>query len=324
LIGTEGAAAMTRAGQWLRWGYALVGVLALVAVGMVVVHLTSRAPAAGPESSANTPPRLPMLAVKIDNVAEAHPQTGLADADIVYVEPVEGGLTRLLAVYYTQLPPVIGPVRSARASDLGLLPEYGSPALAYSGAAPELLPVLHSSVLVNASPAEAAGAFFREPSRPAPHNLFVHPDLLPHGDVPAEDALPQFGSAPPGGIPATGYTIRYQEAEFGFTWSAGSGRWQLSQDGKTYTTTDSGSLNAATVVEQRVGVRQAGPGEDSAPGSPIAQTVGTGPATVLRDGQRFPGTWSRADDHSPTVFRTPDGQPLPFAEGPVWILLVPR
>ena len=72
----------------------------------------------------------PVLAVKIDNLAPARPQTGLTGADIVYVLPVEGGLSRFLAVFSSHSPPVIGPVRSAREDDLELLRQFGRPARA--------------------------------------------------------------------------------------------------------------------------------------------------------------------------------------------------
>ena len=75
-----------------------------------------------------------VLTVKIDNLAPARPQTGLAGAGIVYVLPVEGGLSRFLAVFSSHVPPVIGPVRSAREDDLELLRQFGRPAFAYSGA----------------------------------------------------------------------------------------------------------------------------------------------------------------------------------------------
>ena len=69
----------------------------------------------------------PILAVKIDDTAPAHPQAGLEDADIVYIEQVEGGLTRLAAIFSSKIPEVIGPVRSARISDIEILePIYQS------------------------------------------------------------------------------------------------------------------------------------------------------------------------------------------------------
>ncbi|HEV2258684.1 MAG TPA: DUF3048 domain-containing protein [Streptosporangiaceae bacterium] len=91
----------------------------------------------------------PVLAVKIDNLAPARPQTGLTKADIVYVLPVEGGLSRILAVFSSHFPPVIGPVRSAREDDLELLAQFGRPAFAYSGAQPKLLHVVEKARIVD-------------------------------------------------------------------------------------------------------------------------------------------------------------------------------
>src|SRR5580700_3456406 len=113
----------------------------------------------------------PVLAVKIDNIVYARPQTGLIAADIVYVLPVEGGLTRFLAVFSSHFPPVIGPVRSARADDLQLLPQFGRPAFAFSGAQPQLQPVVEHSRIVNLY-AGVVGGYYRNDNRIAPYNLF--------------------------------------------------------------------------------------------------------------------------------------------------------
>ena len=104
-----------------------------------------------------------VLAVKIDNLAPARPQTGLTDADIVYVLPVEGGLSRFLAVFSSHFPPVIGPVRSAREDDLELLRQFGRPAFAYSGAQPQLLPVVERARTIDlyAGRASVSGGYFR-------------------------------------------------------------------------------------------------------------------------------------------------------------------
>ena len=89
-----------------------------------------------------------VLAVKIDNIVYARPQTGLTHADIVYVLPVEGGLSRFLAIFSSVYPPVIGPVRSAREDDLELLRQFGRPAFAYSGATAALLPYIHRTAKI--------------------------------------------------------------------------------------------------------------------------------------------------------------------------------
>ena len=84
----------------------------------------------------------PVLVVKIDDTTQAHPQVGLEDADVVYIEQVEGGLTRLAAIFSSIIPQRIGPVRSARISDIDILSQFGRVAFAYSGAQRKLLPVI--------------------------------------------------------------------------------------------------------------------------------------------------------------------------------------
>jgi len=113
---------------------ASAGVAALgLAIGLIVALTGSSAPppAASPSPS---PVRLlspftgepvpsleTVVAVKIDNIKQARPPTGLKSADIIYALPVEGGLSRLMAVFSSRFPPVIGPVRSAREDDLELM-----------------------------------------------------------------------------------------------------------------------------------------------------------------------------------------------------------
>ena len=92
-----------------------------------------------------------ILVVKVDDTKYAHPQIGIEDADIVYVEQVEGGLTRLAVVYTSKLPPLIGPVRSARISDIELLAQFGRVGFAYSGAQSKMRPVIAAANLENIS-----------------------------------------------------------------------------------------------------------------------------------------------------------------------------
>ncbi|MEU2184909.1 DUF3048 N-terminal domain-containing protein, partial [Streptomyces thermolilacinus] len=108
----------------------------------------------------------PVLAVKIDNVRAARPHTGLGAADLVYVEQVEAGLTRFLAVYASQQPPRVGPVRSARESDVELLRQFGRPALAYSGVRSALKGFVQDAPLYALPPERAPAAYVRDPGRP--------------------------------------------------------------------------------------------------------------------------------------------------------------
>ncbi|HEY4019060.1 MAG TPA: DUF3048 domain-containing protein [Pseudonocardiaceae bacterium] len=266
----------------------------------------------------------PVIAVKIDNVGDARPSTGLSQAQVVYVEPVEGGLTRIVAVFTSPYPSVIGPVRSARETDLDLLGQYGRPVFAFSGSVPELIPLLHNTDLIDASQGSVAKAYVRQSTHPAPHNLYLHPSQLPTGSAASQPAL-EFGAAPAGGTPTTQQKATYSAASFAFAWSASAGRWLITMDGTPYRTTEAGQLGAATVVLQRVATHPEPWPEDSTGAiAPVAQTVGTGSATILRDGQSYAATWSRSAVSAPTRFTvTSSGADLPLANGPVWVLLLP-
>ena len=116
-----------------------------------------------------------VVVVKIDNIVQARPPTGLTSADIVYLLPVEGGLSRIFAVFSTRFPKIIGPVRSARQTDLQLLRQFGRPGFAYSGAAPRLLSFIALTRVVNLYDTPA---YFRDGTRVAPHNLYAYGRVL--------------------------------------------------------------------------------------------------------------------------------------------------
>lgn len=313
-----------------------LAVVAVVVIGAVVTVLLVRGddppPPAAPATTAPTtttskPPkpkpltRLPAaLVVKIDSVAQSRPHTGIGSADAVFVEPVEGGLTRMLAVYWGKRPAVIGPVRSARETDVQLLAQFRNPVLAFSGTAPELKPMLNRADLRWASPDNAGGAFFRSGSRPAPHNMYINPGRLP-GTKPVRSPFPT-GSAPSGGTKTRDYRVGYQAASYDFHWSGS--RWLVSQNGAPLTSTERGRMSADTVVVQRVRiVRGRVVGDAAGSFSPVARTVGKGAALVLRDGRSYQATWSRPTGKKPTVYKTKSGKSLKFDSGKVWVLLVP-
>ncbi|GGV34438.1 hypothetical protein GCM10010277_19700 [Streptomyces longisporoflavus] len=265
-----------------------------------------------------------VLAVKIDNVGPARPQTGLDAADVVYAEQVEAGLSRLMAVYAGRLPPVIGPVRSARETDLELLRQFDDPALAFSGAQSKLLPLISDAPLRPLSPGKAPGdAYFRGGAKPAPHNLFVRPkalDARPGGGG-LESTGFVFGPRPKGGTPERERTVRFPAARFTFTWSAGQERWLVSMDGQRSRTSDGKPLAASTVVVQYVQVRQSRFHDRSGNITPFTETVGSGEARVLRDGRAYKARWQRPSPDDGTEFTTADGgKRLPFAKGQVWVV----
>jgi Protein of unknown function (DUF3048) N-terminal domain/Protein of unknown function (DUF3048) C-terminal domain len=268
----------------------------------------------------------PVLAVKIDNIVYARPQTGLTRADIVYVLPVEGGLSRFLAIFSSHFPPVIGPVRSARADDLQLLAQFGRPAFAFSGAQPQLLPVVEHARIVNLY-AGVAGGYYRNYNRIAPYNLYAHTRQLlaeANGASRARNIGFTFGAPPAsGGRRTRSLSVSYPAASFRFTWDGARGRWLVWMDGQRAATTEGPQLSAPTVVIQYTTVTTSRYIEESRR-PPYAETVGSGSATVLRNGEAYSARWSRRGPNTGTTFTTASGQPMNFARGQVWIVLVGR
>ncbi|MFF4833491.1 DUF3048 domain-containing protein [Streptomyces sp. NPDC001315] len=263
-----------------------------------------------------------VLAVKIDNVGAARPQTGLDSADVVYVEQVEGGLSRLMAVYATKLPEVVGPVRSVRESDLELLGQFHRPTLAFSGAQGKLLPLIDDAPLRAAPPDEVSGAYFRGADHLAPHNLYLRPGrLMP--STPGTDALTtgfHYGAAPAGGQPRTTRTVHYPAARFTFTWSGDRHRWLVAQDGTPTVTSDGKPVAPATVVVQYVKIHKSAYHDVLGNYTPYTETVGSGKAEVLRDGRAYDVRWERAAATDGTEFTTASGSPVNFAQGQVWVV----
>jgi len=263
-----------------------------------------------------------ILAVKIDNIVYARPQTGINSADIVYVFPVEGGLTRFMAIFSSHIPPVIGPVRSARQEDLGLLHQFGRPAFAFSGAQPELLPVVERSHIVDLYAGRVNG-YFRDDSRIAPYNLFAESRVLlseARRATRAHNIGFRFGPAPAGGRRERSMTVTYPSAAYTFRWSAHRKRWLVWIDGRRAMTTEGQQMDPVTVVIQYTTVSTS-VFRELGLRPPYAETVGHGTALVLRNGRAYRGKWSRAGRYHGTYFTTASGTPLNFAPGQVWVVL---
>jgi len=264
----------------------------------------------------------PELIFKIDNVEQARPPTGLTDADLVYLLPVEGGLSRIFAVFSSHFPPVVGPVRSAREEDIELLRQFGRPAFAFSGAQPRLLRVVEHSRIVDLYDG-IVGGYFRSSTRIAPYNLYARTRVLlaeaKGRESKARDIGFRFGPAPAGGTPTTSFSTSYSAASFRFAWSAPQHRWLAWMDGKPADAAQGGQLGGPTVVIQYVRVATSGFLELGIR-PPYANTIGSGTAVVLRDGRAYRVRWSRPDAGEGTAFILPDGRRMPFARGQVWVV----
>ncbi|MYU23969.1 DUF3048 domain-containing protein [Streptomyces sp. SID8352] len=314
-------------------GAGRAGVRAVLSAAVLAAVLASGCSVTGSGPDGRTPSGRPsggtgagpVLAVKVDNVGGARPQTGLETADVIYVEPVEAGLSRLMAIYATRLPHRVGPVRSARESDLELLRQFDRPELAFSGAQSALLPLIDAAPLRARTPEKAPGAYERDGSRPAPHNLYVRPGRLLPAPAGAAGLTTGFsyGEAPAGGRAASSRSVRYPAAGFTFTWSGERHRWLVDMDGSPARTAGGEPLAPATVVVQHVRVRASRFQDFRGSNSPYTESVGAGRAEVLRDGRAYEATWRRPAAGRGTAFTDRNGAPVNFAEGQVWVVFAP-
>jgi hypothetical protein len=273
-----------------------------------------------------------VLAVKIDDTNAAHPQIGLEDAEIVYIEQVEGGLTRLAAIFSTVIPQRVGPVRSARISDIDILSQFGRVAFAYSGAQRKLLPVIAAANLEDlGAQRQSPTIFTTDPNRNQPYAMVLRADLLMQKV--SEKALTvdsaknigfTFGDAPDGGKAIVKAVMNWPAATYSAQWSENESRWLLSHNGNLNLAESGVVLGPTTMVIQLVKISPSEYGDKFGGVTPLSETVGTGKAYILRDGQVFETQWSRAFPDSGTTFSLPDGSSMNFAPGQIWVALTDR
>lgn len=271
----------------------------------------------------------PVLVVKVDDTTQAHPQIGLDKADLVYIEEVEGGLTRLAAVFSSEVPTHIGPVRSARISDIDLLSQYGHVAFAYSGAQTKLLPVIGSANLENlGAQRESPTIYIRDESRFAPVNLILRADLLMSKLRDQGTAITTsknmgwtFGSAPAGGQPILSVKMKWPSNTYGAVWSPEQARWLLIHANTPDMAADGSQLGPTTLVIQMVSITPSQYHDKFGGVTPFSATIGSGRGYILRNGLAFAANWNRSDAASGTTWTLPDGTPIPFAGGQIWVAL---
>ena len=281
-------------------------------------------------------PDRPALAVKLDNTSSGRPQSGLGEADVVVEEVVEGGLTRLLAVFHSQVPDTVGPVRSARSTDIPLLAELGRPLFAWSGANPTFAAAVHAADLVDVGAAAAPDAYRRSDDRSAPYNLYASPELLwaageaSDPDAGPPDALFTYRAAgaalPPDAEPAGGFATNGGgglATDVRWTWDGTSDQWARAQDGTAHVDADGTQAHATNVVVRFTPYRDSGVRDSTGAVVPEADSVGEGDAWLLTDGHLRRGRWHKADAEAPTTYTALDGSPLELTPGPTWVEILP-
>jgi hypothetical protein len=272
---------------------------------------------------AGTNPDRPVLAVKIDNVRSAWPQIGINQADIVFEEQVEGGLSRLAALFHSRIPETVGPVRSVRTTDINLLANMDNPLFAHSGGNEITTSLLAGSSLVNVGHPAKPEHYYRDGGRSAPHNLLTSPaDLLNSASGGRPPAL--FSYRAPGqplgdsARPANGVVVNYGNTGAEYRWD-GDG-WSRTQDGSAHIDVDGRQVSPDNVVVQFVTYQQS-PADAN---SPEAVVVGSGTAWAFVDGKVTEGSWSRDSLSSVTKFVDGDGKPMLLTPGNTWVALAPN
>jgi hypothetical protein len=328
----------------LARGVLLVVALVALAAGaiFVVTRVGDDTPTGAPDAPEAWPLRgtpvdggdagRPALAVKVDATTGGRPQIGLADADVVVEELVEGGLTRYLAVFHSRDPDEVGPVRSARSTDIDLLAELGRPLFAWSGANPTFRALVEDADLVDVGVAAVPDAYRRSDDRRAPYNLIASPDGLREaaGDggttapalfsYRADDAGPVTA---PGAQPVTGYRASTLATTIEWTWDPASQLWQRTQDGTPHLDAGGGRITAANVVVRTTEYRDSGVRDSTGAAVPEAVLVGDGDAWVLTAGLAVPARWHKPTADTPTTYTDRDGVPVLLTPGTTWLEVLP-
>ncbi len=263
----------------------------------------------------------PVMVLKMDNTYASSPQVGLGEADMVVEELVEGGMTRLAAFYYSHIPGEVGPVRSMRASDIGIVaPAKG--AMVTSGAAMVTINRIEDADIPFFS--EGDKGFYRDSSRSAPYNLFTDMSetatLVEQDDVQRPDDYLPWGAESdfPKGQPARTLAASFSGGHT-TNWRFEGGHYV---NENTYAAAGDEFL-ADTVLVLRVKVGDAGYRDPAGNPVPETQFTGKGQAMIFHGGRLVRGTWTKSSLDAPLELSTKAGE-LTVPAGHTWLELVPQ
>ena len=270
-------------------------------------------------SAKGSTPKHPVMIVKIDNTDASSPQLGLSKADLVTEELVEGGSTRLAVFFYQHVPKIVGPVRSMRASDIGIVKPAKAVLVASGGAPPTVRRIKAAGIKAFT---EGATGYQRDNARQAPYNLFMHLDQLAR-KVKAKQTVPAYLPFGPKKQKVSGRPSHGLDAVF-----SGGHTTSWTYQGGHYVNQNSFAkpgdrFQPDNVLVLRVQVGDAGYLDPA--GNPVPETkfTGTGKALLFHGGQVVRGTWSKKSLASHVALRTAAGR-LRVPAGHTWVELVPK
>jgi hypothetical protein len=270
----------------------------------------------------------PAVFVKIDNAPQARPQAGMLQADLVIEEQVEGSTSRLINVFHSTDAVEIGPVRSTRSTDLGLVPLFGRPLYASSGGNGNVLRMLGGANVVDIGHNVSGQGFRRVSGRRAPHNLFTTLGELyakapeqPPPPVPIFNYRVPNEPLAPGAELTGGVALSFGRNEISrFTWDAATKTWPRSELGSPHVDPSGKQAAPRNVVVLEIGYDFSGAGGQSVP---HGMTIGSGRAYVFTNGHVIPGTWVRPGPNNGIQLLAGDGTRIKLTPGQTWLELPP-
>ena len=269
------------------------------------------------------------IVVKVAADPAARPQSGLADADLVLEIPVEGGLTRFAVVFQSKDPSKIGPVRSARQSDLNYLSSLHA-ILAHVGASEQVTKLVRDAAksggFVDVDEFEHPDVFERTSDRAAPYNAYTTGAKLRRvgGSEKVKVSALHYGDGPSASTDGTSLTVPLPAEPIKYLYDSARSAYHRTYGGGPAATTDGGhEVLPANVIVISTDVTPI-PGTADAAGAPSVdyRATGSGPVVILRDGKRYEGTWGRQGEGMYT-FKDATGAEILLKPGMTWIHIMP-
>ena len=293
----------------------------------------SNLPFTGPEPERNVLTGLEgsngqVVAVKFDDTRYAHPQKGLDGADVIFVTQVEAGLTRVMAIYSSQYPEEVGPVRSARISDIDILAQFGRVGFMYSGAQSKLRPVLSAANIVNLSAERNPPSIYvTDPNREPPYAMMVKiPALLEKAegiDLVKPIGI-KHGELAESAVPILSARVDWPNAKYEIFWNEDEKRFLLDFDGESNVDEKGNRLGSPMMVIQLIEIYPSEYGDKFGGVTPKNDVVGNGTGYLLRNGKITKVNWSRPTPESETLWTLEDGSDALFERGQIWFFLTDK
>jgi len=274
-----------------------------------------------------------VVAIKIDNHPDARPQSGVQDAEAVIEIIVEGGITRFITLFHGTDSDYVGPIRSGRPTDPGMIRPLGA-TFQISGAQPWVQSLINAAGVPFLT--ETQGSTFRIPAGNRAYERTLYgttqgvrdvADARGFPDDPPPSSWFAFGAPSPSTVTAVGVTM---------SWDANlpEVRWQW--DGERYLRSNGdtphdwidlegnrGQIAADTLLVIKAAQYTACP---SGSGScvPAEETTGSGEALLFSEGTVVEGTWERESIADFFTLTTTDGAEMVVPAGHLWVSVFPN